>query len=512
MMAAVHRYEGTVNQVTGDGIMALFGAPVAHEDHAAAPAMRALGMQEAIGRYSEDVRGAHGIEVQIRVGLNSGDVVVRAIGNDLHMDYSAIGQTTHLAARMEQLTTPWGIRLTAEAFRLVEGLSRSTAWARSRQGLTEPVEVFELAAAEHPRRLQAAAARADALPGPERNRRSPPRSPAPGRATARWWRWLGEAGWGSRGWPMSSSIARTQVWLVLERASVSYGKATPYFPVIDLLKGYFQIEDRDDAAHHPRQGHRAGADARSRPSGRSPRSCASRRPWRTTPPCSDDPPQRRQRTLEALKRAAARGQVQPCCWSLRTCTGSIPRPRPSSTAWSRASRRLGCCSWSTTARVSARLGKQDLLHPTRLDPLPPESAASAPGLWATTPGSRCSRRCSSTGPREPLLPGGECPDAGGDRGAGRGARRLPPDPAPAASRCRPRCGRCWPRVSTDSAWRRSGCSRRHRRSAPRSPSPSCRPLPKCPRGPTPRTCPPPGDGISLRDRLFPTSCIPSSTP
>ena len=86
MMAAVHRYEGTVNQVMGDGIMALFGALIAHEDHAVRACYAALAMQEAIHRYSAEVRQAHGVEVQIRVGLNSGEVVVRAIGNDLHMD------------------------------------------------------------------------------------------------------------------------------------------------------------------------------------------------------------------------------------------------------------------------------------------------------------------------------------------------------------------------------------------------------------------------------------------
>src|SRR5262245_59455641 len=122
MRAAVHRYEGTVNQVMGDGIMALFGAPIAHEDHAIRACYAALAMQEAIRRYSVGARRTHGCEVQIRVGLNAGEVVVRAIGNDLHMDYSAIGQTTHLAARMEQLATPGSIRLTAATLRLVEGL------------------------------------------------------------------------------------------------------------------------------------------------------------------------------------------------------------------------------------------------------------------------------------------------------------------------------------------------------------------------------------------------------
>jgi class 3 adenylate cyclase len=103
MMEAVHRYEGTVNQVMGDGIMALFGAPVAHEDHAVRACYAALRMQESVKQYAEEVRRTEGTTVRIRIGLNSGDVVVRAVGNDLRMDYTAVGQTTHLAARMEQL-------------------------------------------------------------------------------------------------------------------------------------------------------------------------------------------------------------------------------------------------------------------------------------------------------------------------------------------------------------------------------------------------------------------------
>src|SRR6266581_4131525 len=161
MMEAVHFYEGTVNQVMGDGIMALFGAPIAHEDHALRACNAALAMQEALRRYSGEVRCTHGVEVQIRVGLNSGEVVVRAIGNDLHMDYSAIGQTTHLAARMEQLATPGTIRLTAATLRLVEGLIQVTALGPVPvKGLTAPVEVFDVVGASAlRRRLQAAAAR-----------------------------------------------------------------------------------------------------------------------------------------------------------------------------------------------------------------------------------------------------------------------------------------------------------------------------------------------------------------
>jgi len=121
MMEAVHRDEGTVNQVMGDGIMALFGAPIAHGDHAVRAWFAALRTRDGIRRYTADVRRAHGVEVQIRVGLNSGEVVVRSIGSDLRIDYTALGQTTHLAARMEQLATPGTIRLTADTLDLAEG-------------------------------------------------------------------------------------------------------------------------------------------------------------------------------------------------------------------------------------------------------------------------------------------------------------------------------------------------------------------------------------------------------
>jgi class 3 adenylate cyclase len=137
----------------------LFGAPIAHEDHAVRACYAALAMQEAVRHYREEVRRSHGIEVQIRVGLHSGEVVVRAIGNDLHMDYSAIGQTTHLAARMEQLATPGSIRLTAATLRLVDGLVRVNSLGPVPvKGLPEAVEVFELVSATAVRqRLQAAA-------------------------------------------------------------------------------------------------------------------------------------------------------------------------------------------------------------------------------------------------------------------------------------------------------------------------------------------------------------------
>ena len=161
MMEAVHRYEGTVNQVMGDGIMALFGAPVSHEDHAVRACYAALRMQEAIHSYSEELRRTRGVEVQIRVGLNSGEVIVRSIGSDLRMDYTAVGQTTHLAARMEQLAAPGTVRLTSSTLALAEG------WVEARpfgpvavKGLAAPVEVWQLTGAVRARsRLQTARAK-----------------------------------------------------------------------------------------------------------------------------------------------------------------------------------------------------------------------------------------------------------------------------------------------------------------------------------------------------------------
>ena len=204
-MDAVHRFEGTVNQVLGDGIMALFGAPMAHEDHAVRACYAALAMQTAVRRYAEEVRRKQAMNLQLRVGLNSGEVVVRAIGNDLHMDYSAVGQTTHLAARMEQLATPGSIRLTAATLRLVEGLVQVNALGPVPvKGLTEPVEVCELVgASDLRRRLQAAAARGlTQLCGASArsSRRCTRRWSTLGRATARSSPWSARRGWGSRGW------------------------------------------------------------------------------------------------------------------------------------------------------------------------------------------------------------------------------------------------------------------------------------------------------------------------
>jgi class 3 adenylate cyclase/tetratricopeptide (TPR) repeat protein len=250
MMEAVHRYEGTVNQVMGDGIMALFGAPLAHEDHALRACYAALAMQGAMRRYSEEVRRSHGVEVHIRVGLNSGEVVVRAIGNDLYMDYSAIGQTTHLASRMEQLATPGRCLLTAETLRLAEGLIQvKPLGPQPVKGMPLPLEVFELVGAGPTRRrLQAAAVRGlTRFVGRQRELETLQQALAQAHAgRGQVVAVIGEPGMGkSRLCHEFIRAPWTQGWLILEADAVSYGKAIAYLPAIDLLKAYFQIEAHD---------------------------------------------------------------------------------------------------------------------------------------------------------------------------------------------------------------------------------------------------------------------------
>ena len=250
MMDAVHRYEGTVNQVMGDGIMALFGAPLAHEDHAVRACHAALRMQESVKRYADTLQREAGVRISIRVGVNSGEVVVRSIRNDLHTDYTAVGQTTHLAARLEQMAQPGSILIACETVRLAEGYIQVTSLGPTGvKGLSEPVEVYELTGAGIARtRLQVSAARGlSRFVGRDAEIETLRRaSEEAGHGRGQVVGVVGEPGVGKSRlfWEFTHSPA-TDGWLVLESPSVSYGKATPYLPVIDLLKSYFKIEDQD---------------------------------------------------------------------------------------------------------------------------------------------------------------------------------------------------------------------------------------------------------------------------
>src|SRR5262245_14990704 len=318
MMAAVHRYEGTVNQVMGDGIMALFGAPVAHEDHAVRACYAALHMQEAVKQYADEVFHRTGLRVQIRVGLNSGEVVVRAIGSDLRMDYTAVGQTTHLAARMEQTALPGTILLAPDTLRLAEGYVQVRALGPIPiKGLAAPVEVYEVVGAGLTRtRLQAAVTRGltrfvGRTPELEVLRQ---RLGLAGAGHGQVVALVGEPGVGkSRLVYEFLQAHRTQGWLVLESASVSYGKATPYFPVLDLLKRYAHVEDRDDTRTIRARvtGQVLTLDAALQETIPALLALLDALPA-DSPFLTLDPPQRRRRTLDGLKRVLLReSHVQP---------------------------------------------------------------------------------------------------------------------------------------------------------------------------------------------------------
>ena len=395
MMEAVHRYEGTVSNLMGDGIMALFGAPLAHEDHAVRACYAALRMQESVTRYAEGVRRTEGVPIQIRVGLNSGEVVVGAIGNDLKMDYTAVGQTVHLAARMEQMATPGTIMLAADSLRLAEGYVQVKPIGPVHvKGMTEPIEVYELAGAAAARtRLQAAATRGltrfvgrDGEIETLRQALEHARA-SHGQVVAV----VGEPGVGkSRLFYEFTHSHRTIDWLIVESGSVSYGKATPYLPLIDLLKAYFKIQDRDNQR-----------EIREKVTGKLltlDETLKSTLPALLTlldpstgsgqaMPLDDaawqglDPAERRRRTLEAVKRILLReSQVQPLLvvfedlhWIdsetqafLDSLIESVPTARFLLLVNYRPEYRHG---W----------GSKTYYSQIRIDPLPPESAMEVLG-------------------------------------------------------------------------------------------------------------------------------------
>jgi len=250
MMKAVHRFEGTVNQILGDGIMALFGAPVAHEDHAVRACYAALSMQEEIRRYSEKIIGSH--ELKIGVGLNSGEVVVRSISNDMNIDYTASGQSTYLAARMEEIAPPGSIRMTGATFREVEGFVRvESLGSVAVKGFSNPIEAYALLGVTSVRkRLYATVARGLTGFVGRRNeveiftRVLQQARAGHGQTLAL----VGEAGMGKS--RLVYEFTHTYLpadWVVLEGTSVSYGKATPYYPLIELMRRYFLIQEGENS-------------------------------------------------------------------------------------------------------------------------------------------------------------------------------------------------------------------------------------------------------------------------
>jgi class 3 adenylate cyclase/tetratricopeptide (TPR) repeat protein len=318
MMDAVHRYEGTVNQVMGDGIMALFGAPLAHEDHAVRACYAALRMQETVNAYAETVRASVGIRVQIRIGINSGDVVVGGIGSDLATAYTAVGRTTHLASRIEQLSPPGSIRITADTLKLAEGFVETRELGPSPvKGLAEPVTLYEvIGASALPSRLQIAVTRGlTAFVGRaaemDQVRQALERAKGGlGQVVAM----VGEPGVGkSRLFYEFIHSPDVRDCLVVESVAQSYGKTSAYLPVIELLRRYFRIDERDGT-----ESIREKLVARLRAVDRALEPFLPAFLWLLTVSAADtaweglDPAQRRRRIVDGVKALLVReSQVRP---------------------------------------------------------------------------------------------------------------------------------------------------------------------------------------------------------
>jgi class 3 adenylate cyclase/tetratricopeptide (TPR) repeat protein len=246
LMEEIHRYEGTINQFTGDGVMALFGAPVAHEDHANRACHAALHIQRAMGEYGEKIKKEYGVAFRMRIGLNSGPVIVGAIGDDLRMDYTAVGDTTNLASRIESLAQPGTVLLSRNTRRLVkEYFDLRSLGKVAVKGKDAPQEVFDLIKVGGvTTRIEAAVARgltrfvgrenatAALMEAYEKVKNGS------GQVVGI----VGEAGVGkSRLLFEFRNLLPQDDFIYLEGRCIHYGGAMPYLPILDVLRSYFGI-------------------------------------------------------------------------------------------------------------------------------------------------------------------------------------------------------------------------------------------------------------------------------
>ena len=252
MMDAAHRYDGYVVQSTGDGIFALFGAPVAREDHPQRSLFAALRMQEELRRYSAKVVADGGTPIQGRIGINTGEVVVRSIHTGAaHVEYTPIGHMTNLASRMQTAAPVGSIAVTEATRKLCEGYFILEPLGPTRvKGVTEPVNVYEVTGLGPLRtRLQRSAGRGlTKFVGREREMEAMRNAAELARAgRGQIVAAMAEAGAGKSRLFFEFKAKNQSGWMVLEAFSVSHGKASAYFPVLDLLHGYFRIAAEDDA-------------------------------------------------------------------------------------------------------------------------------------------------------------------------------------------------------------------------------------------------------------------------
>lgn len=249
--AAVHRFEGTINQYTGDGVMALFGAPIAHEDGPRRAVHAALAIQQGLRDLSQEVQVRHGFPLQMRIGLNTGLVVVGKIGDDLRMDYTAVGDTTNVAARMQQLAQPGSVVVSEATHKLIEGFFDIVDLGELQPKGHSPVRAFAVLRPRDRRaRLDVAVERGlTPLVGRERDLATLLdlfRAVKAGRGQVVLV--TGEAGIGKSRLLLEFRRALAQAgedvtWL--EGRCISFGQSIPLLPLIDQLRENFRIEEFD---------------------------------------------------------------------------------------------------------------------------------------------------------------------------------------------------------------------------------------------------------------------------
>jgi class 3 adenylate cyclase/tetratricopeptide (TPR) repeat protein len=250
LMDEIHRYEGSIDKFTGDGVMALFGAPVAHEDHAQRACYAALAILNAIGEYGEKIEKDCGVEFKMRVGLNSGLVIVGSVGNDLRMDYTAIGDTANLASRMETMAKPGNVLVSVDTYKLVKDFFTFESIGKVEvKGKEEPLEAYQLIeAGEVETRIEASVARGlTKFVGRKREITALKEAfekaqSGSGQVVGI----VGEAGVGkSRILLELNGALRKKEHTYLEGRCLHYGGYMAYLPFLDILKAYFDIKEGD---------------------------------------------------------------------------------------------------------------------------------------------------------------------------------------------------------------------------------------------------------------------------
>ncbi|MBI4561491.1 MAG: AAA family ATPase, partial [Candidatus Rokubacteria bacterium] len=257
MLAEVHRYEGTVNQFLGDGIMALFGAPIAHEDHGQRAVHAALGIRKALEDYQDELQRRRGIGFQVRQGLNTGLVVVGSIGSDLRMDYTAVGDTTNVAARLQQAADPGRIVISEATHRLTAGYFQTRSLGElPLKGKAEPVSAWEVISAREARTRLEVEAERGLTPFIVRERELRLLFDCFEKAKAGHGQvafLVGEPGIGKSRLVLEfrRRLGDEATWL--EGHSMSFGRSIAFHPLIDLLKRNFRVEEGDSEETIPQK-------------------------------------------------------------------------------------------------------------------------------------------------------------------------------------------------------------------------------------------------------------------